>query len=196
MKLHVRATRHGPVMSDVSKEFAKVAGPNQAVALAFTGLSGEDTTFEGDPRSSIRRAIGTEFRDALKLAQAPMQNIGYADVNGDIGLIAPGRVPLRKSGDGLAPTDGATRRDRLDGLRAVRGDAANPQSRKPASCSTPTIRSSANGPGGDVRPRLGRAVPRPPAAAVLRSYRQTFAGDFGADAGRPSVARRASSSCR
>ena len=107
VQLHVRATRHGPVMSDVSKDFAKVAGPNQAIALAFTGLSGADTTFEGVLKLDSAHNWA-EFTDALKLAQSPMQNIGYADVTGDIGLISPGRVPLRKSGDGLAPTDGAS----------------------------------------------------------------------------------------
>jgi penicillin amidase len=107
VKLRIRATRHGPVMSDVSKDFASIAGANQVVALAFTGLGGDDTTFEAVVRIDSARNWD-EFTDGLKLAQTPMQNIGYADVNGDIGLISPGRVPLRKSGDGLAPAQGAT----------------------------------------------------------------------------------------
>ena len=49
-----------------------------------------------------------EFLAALRLYQTPTQNLVYADVSGDIGFISPGLVPLRKSGDGLAPTDGAT----------------------------------------------------------------------------------------
>ena len=36
--LHVRATRHGPVISHVSPELADLAGPGKAIALAFTGL--------------------------------------------------------------------------------------------------------------------------------------------------------------
>ena len=49
-----------------------------------------------------------EFLAALRLVVAPTQNIVYADVTGDIGFISPGLVPLRKSGDGLAPVDGAS----------------------------------------------------------------------------------------
>jgi penicillin G amidase len=107
VKIRTRWTRHGPVMSDVSKEFASVAGSNQVVSLAFTGLSGEDTTFEAILKINAAHNWD-EFTDGLKLVFAPMQNIGYADVNGDIGLIAPARVPVRKSGDGLAPANGAT----------------------------------------------------------------------------------------
>ena len=107
VKITARATRHGPVLSDVSKEFAAVAGPNQAVALSFTGLSGDDTTFEAILKIDAAHNWD-EFREGLKLVFAPMQNIVYADVNGEIGLIAPGHVPVRKSGDGLSPTSGAT----------------------------------------------------------------------------------------
>ena len=44
----------------------------------------------------------------MRLYQTPTQNIVYADVAGDIGFFSPGLVPLRKSGDGLAPVDGAS----------------------------------------------------------------------------------------
>ncbi len=105
--LHVRATRHGPVLSDVSPELAGLAGPGKAIALAFTGLGDKDTTAE-----AIMRVNGAhnwdEFLAALRLYQTPTQNFVYADVLGDIGFTSPGLVPLRKSGDGLAPTDGAT----------------------------------------------------------------------------------------
>ena len=44
----------------------------------------------------------------MRLYQTPTQNIVYADVAGEIGFFSPGLVPLRKSGDGLAPVDGAS----------------------------------------------------------------------------------------
>jgi penicillin G amidase len=50
----------------------------------------------------------SEFLDAMRVCQTPTQNIVYADVSGDIGFFSPGLVPLRKSGDGLAPVDGAS----------------------------------------------------------------------------------------
>ena len=42
------------------------------------------------------------------LFTAPTQNIVYADVDGHIGYHAAGVVPIRKSGDGSVPYDGAT----------------------------------------------------------------------------------------
>jgi penicillin amidase len=50
----------------------------------------------------------SEFLNALKLYQTPTQNIVYADTSGDIGFISPGLVPIRKTGDGLTPADGAS----------------------------------------------------------------------------------------
>ena len=49
-----------------------------------------------------------EFLDALRLYQTPTQNLVFADVGGDIGFLNPGLVPLRKSGDGSTPVDGAS----------------------------------------------------------------------------------------
>jgi penicillin amidase len=105
--LKVRATRHGPVLSDVDEELAGIAGEGKAVALSFTGLGDRDTTTEA--LMHVNRAGNWEqFLDALKLYQTPTQNIVFADIAGNIGFISPGLVPLRKSGDGLAPADGAS----------------------------------------------------------------------------------------
>ena len=105
--LHIRATRHGPVISDVDGDLAALAGPGKAIALAFTGFGDRDTTAEALMRVNVARNWD-EFLDALKLYQTPTQNFAYADVDGDIGFISPGLLPTRKSGDGLAPVDGAS----------------------------------------------------------------------------------------
>jgi penicillin G amidase len=102
----IRATRHGPVLSDVSADLANFAGPGKAVALAFTGLGDRDTTAEAMMRVNSARNWG-EFLDALRLYQTPTQNLVFADVNGDIGFLNPGLVPMRTSGLGLVPVDGA-----------------------------------------------------------------------------------------
>ena len=107
VKLHIRATRHGPVISDVDSDLAALAGPGKAIALAFTGLGDRDTTAEALMRVNVARNWD-EFLDALKPYQTPTQNFAYADVDGDIGFISPGLLPTRKSGDGLAPVDGAS----------------------------------------------------------------------------------------
>ena len=107
VRLTIRATRHGPVLSDVSADLASLAGPGKAIALAFTGLSDHDTTTEAVFRLNDAKSWD-DFLAALRLYQTPAQNIVYADTSGDIGFFSPGLVPVRKSGDGLAPVDGAS----------------------------------------------------------------------------------------
>ena len=107
VKLTIRTTRHGAVLSDISEDAASVGGPGQAIALAFTGLGDRDTTVEAFLRINAARNWG-EFLDALRLYQTPTQNLVYADVAGNIGFFNPGLVPARKSGDGSLPVDGAS----------------------------------------------------------------------------------------
>ena len=116
-----------------------LVGPGKAMALAFTGLGDKDTTYEALVRLDEAKDWD-EFLAAMRLFQTPTQNISYADVDGNIGFVSPGLIPTRKSGDGLTPSDGASGDVRLDGRPAVRAVAAGLQSRKPASCSTPTMR--------------------------------------------------------
>ena len=105
--LKVRATRHGPVLSDVDEKLAEVAGPGKVAALAFTGLGDRDTTTEAIVDINRAHDWGG-FLAALRAYQTPTQNLVFADAAGNIGFISPGRVPLRKSGDGLMPVDGAS----------------------------------------------------------------------------------------
>ena len=107
VRLTIRATRHGPVLSDINDDLADFAGPGKAVALAFTGLGKRDTTAEAFMRVNSARNWA-EFLDALHLYQTPTQNFVYADTGGDIGFLNPGLVPLRRSGAGLVPADGAS----------------------------------------------------------------------------------------
>ncbi len=107
VRLIVRATRHGPVMSDIDEDMRALAGPGKAVALAFSGLGDKDTTFEAIFRLGAAKNWD-DFLGALRLFQTPTQNIVYADVDGNIGYKSPGLVPIRKSGDGLTPADGAS----------------------------------------------------------------------------------------
>ena len=105
--LDVRATRHGPVMSDIDKDMAKLAGDGKVMALSFTGLGENDRTSEGVMRLN-RAHDWASFTDALKLYEAPTQNVVYADTAGHIGFINPGLVPVRVTGDGTVPVDGSS----------------------------------------------------------------------------------------
>jgi penicillin amidase len=95
-----RSTRHGPLISDVQT----TAMP---LALRWTALDGGDTTV--DAFLSVNYAANwDEFTDALSLYIAPSQNFVYADVEGNIGYYAPGRIPIRQGPDhkGMLPVPG------------------------------------------------------------------------------------------
>ena len=99
----VRATRHGPVISDMLP--AGTFEPGYAIALSATFLDDDDRTAEA--LWNIDRAANwAEFREALKNFVGPPQNIVFADTDGTIGFIAPGRIPIRKTGDGWLPAPG------------------------------------------------------------------------------------------
>ena len=187
VKLTVRTTRHGPVLSDVSADLASIAEPGKAVALAFTGLGDHDTTAEAMMRLNAARNWG-EFLDALKLYQTPTQNIVYADVSGDIGFFSPGLVPLRKSGDGLTPADGAS--GAFDWIGAIPFDQLpqlhNPEIGFAFNANNANVPIDAEL---EIWARLGGGFPRAPHSRVLRHDRQAQSGDLGRNAGRPSVAR-------
>ena len=116
-ELRVRHTEHGPLISDVSQEFATVgansptdeAGPERgggyAVALRWTALDPAPTA---DAILLLNRASDwDEFRTAASRFSVPSQNLVYADREGHIGYQAPGRIPIRKSGnDGRMPAEG------------------------------------------------------------------------------------------
>lgn len=94
----VTETRHGPIV------FQK---DNARYALRWTALDPKLQNLAGF--TDLNRARNwTEFRGALSKYTSPMQNMVYADTDGHIGYYAAGRVPIRKSGDGSRPYDGAT----------------------------------------------------------------------------------------
>jgi penicillin amidase len=110
--LTIRATRHGPLITDVYglDKFAAQAGldasSQYALSLRWTAL---EPNYLFRAVFNIDRASNwTEFRQALRDFAAPSQNAIYADVDGNIGYQTPGNVPIRKQGDGLAPVPGWT----------------------------------------------------------------------------------------
>ncbi len=106
--LEVRASRHGPVISDVLRAALDAAPRGYAVSLAWTALAEDDLSMQAAMRVA-RAADWREFNAALRQLHAPMQTVSYADVEGNIGYVAAGRVPLRKPANdlkGLAPAPG------------------------------------------------------------------------------------------
>jgi penicillin amidase len=113
VQLNVRVTRHGPLVSDAinatnaeSKTTPKTP-PIEPLAFRWTALDADDGTLTAFLK--VNEAHNwTEFTDALRGYVVPSQNFVYADVNGHIGYYAPGRIPLRSSGDGSRPAEGWT----------------------------------------------------------------------------------------
>ncbi|MFD9717451.1 penicillin acylase family protein [Streptomyces sp. NPDC059076] len=114
----VRQTGHGPLISDRSSELEKVGqkapvpddvpAPDRAtgygIALRWTAL---DAGKSMDAVFDLNRAKDFKtFRAAAKDFEVPSQNLIYADAEGKIGYQAPGKIPVRKKGDGSVPALG------------------------------------------------------------------------------------------
>ena len=106
VSLKIRTTRHGPVLSDALP--AGAAEEGYVLSLAAPFLDGAADSTPEALWGIDRAADWTGFRTALKSFVAPQQNIVYADDGGGIGFIAPGRIPIRKSGSGWLPVPGWT----------------------------------------------------------------------------------------
>ncbi len=88
----VRRTRHGPVVSDAGLDDVSNAG--HVLALRWTALdAGNDPI--APSLGMMRAGSVADFVAAAEAWPAPMQSMVVADAAGRIGLVAPGRVPLR-----------------------------------------------------------------------------------------------------
>jgi penicillin G amidase len=107
VKLTVRSTRHGPVISDISPDAAATASQGNVLALAATFLMDGDRTPQGLWDLNHAGDVAAADR-ALAKFDAPQQNVVLADVEGHIGFVAPARVPIRAHGNGWLPAPGWT----------------------------------------------------------------------------------------
>lgn len=124
--LTIRSTVHGPIISGLTDDFTAVADGHvwadgaevtqgetdaagamsgeYAVSLRWTALDPGTT-----PRAIFALNVAQDFEDfrhAASLFDVPAQNLIYADVDGNIGYQAPGRLPIRGAGDGWLPQPG------------------------------------------------------------------------------------------
>ena len=94
--LRVRETRHGPVLDDGSAAAADAAPPGHVFALAWTALRDDDRTVEAGLGLPHARDWPS-FVANLEKFHSPPLNVSYADVDGNIGFLVSGRVPIRPS---------------------------------------------------------------------------------------------------
>jgi penicillin G amidase len=96
VNLDVKITRHGPIITDI------LPGETRQLALRWTLYDGLHMIFfDVDTAQNWE-----EFRKAFSQFDAPGQNVVYADLDGNIGYQATGKVPIRASGDGSLPVSG------------------------------------------------------------------------------------------
>ena len=96
VKILVRSTVHGPVISDQYKAF------ENPVSMRWTALDKDDTSYEAFFRLNFAADWGG-FVQALHFLVAPTLNIIFADRQGNIGYLGAGRIPVRRYGDGTLP---------------------------------------------------------------------------------------------
>ena len=81
----VALTRHGPIITEL------VPGETRKLALRWTLYDGtHDPFFEVDSAQNWE-----QFRSAFSVFDAPGQNVVFADVDGNIGYQATGKIPIR-----------------------------------------------------------------------------------------------------
>jgi penicillin G amidase len=130
VELIVRSTRHGPVMSGLPG-FDRALKPERYVlALRWSALDHDDRTMVAI--AALNRAGSVdEAEHALRWFDLVTQAALLADVDGDIGLVLTGRVPLRSPDSdlrGIAPAPGWDPRHDWQGYLP---QAAKPRLRNP-----------------------------------------------------------------
>ena len=94
--LEVRESGHGPILDDAWNEPGHGTDSGQVLSLAWTALREDDLTLQaglGLPHAGDWES----FAANLENFHSPQQNISYADVDGNIGFLAPGLIPIRRS---------------------------------------------------------------------------------------------------
>lgn len=118
--LTVRITRHGPVIGETAD--------GDLLAVEMANLAPGDTDADGMLALNRAGSLGDVAR-AAALLTSPVQNLLAADAR-HIGFFTTGRVPIRKSGNGAWPVDGADGKHDWIGLA---GSAQLPRSVDPPS---------------------------------------------------------------
>lgn len=98
VELTIKTTRNGPVVSEL------LGLPDLVLSLNWPNLGG-DASYQGFFKLNFAHSWD-EFRKALAVISAPSLNMMYADVKGNIGYQAMGKIQLRQSGQGLLPQAG------------------------------------------------------------------------------------------
>ena len=95
-RITVRATRHGPVISDAVKTAGEAAPKGHVLALAWAALTEDNVVARGGFDLNRARTVA-DLHAAGREFTAPQQNVVFAVRDGHIGFVAPARVPVRRA---------------------------------------------------------------------------------------------------
>ena len=91
VKVTLRSTRHGPVLSDAQAQYGKVLDTTRyALALRWAALDTDNRTVEAGLRANGAHTV-QQLLEAFSIYHSPMQSIVAADVQGHIGFKAAAR---------------------------------------------------------------------------------------------------------
>ena len=105
VEMRLWITRHGPLYINDAKEH-----------LALRWAAAEPGSFQFPFPEIDKAANWQEFTQALARFPGPAQNFVYADVDGNIGYHATGRLPIRKGYMGDVPVDGSSGENEWQGF--------------------------------------------------------------------------------
>ncbi|MCI0450353.1 MAG: penicillin acylase family protein [Chlorobi bacterium] len=103
----IKTTKSGPVISNLStKGFADNSPPNtqyqnKILTFKWTGFELSDEVNSFYKINTAKNWDG--FRNGLKDFGTPAQNFLFADINGNIGYQAAGKIPIRKTSENNSP---------------------------------------------------------------------------------------------
>ena len=110
-EVELKFTRHGPVIWEDQAS-------HRAVAVRWSGAEPGTAGYLGS--LAIDRVQNwDDFVNAMARWKLPSENIVYADVDGDIGWIPAGLMPIRKNWSGLLPVPGHTGKYEWEGFRTI-----------------------------------------------------------------------------
>jgi penicillin amidase len=107
-RLERRRTRHGPVLPGFYRDLDSMLADGHVAALKWVALDEDDTTIAAGLFDEEVRTVA-DYIERMRRYVVPMQSMVIADSAGSIGLIAPGRVPVRDPANkvmGRAPVPG------------------------------------------------------------------------------------------
>ncbi|MBA4311853.1 MAG: hypothetical protein C0417_04390 [Chlorobiaceae bacterium] len=111
--INVLSTHHGPIVSNIHPSTIHIKNDSTTakknVSLRWTGFEMSDEIL-GFYRLN-KSANSVQFEEGLKQLTVPGQCAMYADVRGNIGWWAAGRVPIRGKHSAALPLDGTTGED-------------------------------------------------------------------------------------